>query len=150
MHEGNDQGSKSTRNMLSAAAVMALVVTVAALYSAFATASHKAQLADSEKVGNAASLVSRIPSVLAGVSTDGTKVNVTTGAAVAFSNVCGALGVAIVVLPGYFEPVPPAAGTATTQPGSPSTGTATTQPGSPPTPAGRRSGGWRRWSACRG
>ena len=138
MQERNEQGSKSTRDMLSAAAMMALLVTAAALYSAFATASHKAQLADSEKVGNAASLISRIPSVLAGVSTDGTKVNVPPGAAVAFSNVCGALGVAIVVLPGYFEPVPPPAGTATTQPGSPPTGPATTQPGTPTPVAGSR------------
>ena len=98
---------------------MALVVTAAVLYSAFATAAHRARLSNSEQVGNAASLVGRVPSVLTGVSTDGTRVKVTPAAAVAFSNVCTAFGVSIVVLPGYFEPVLPPAKPVSTQPGTP-------------------------------
>ena len=86
---------------------MALVVTLTVLYSAFATAAHRDQMSISQKVGNAAGLIARVPSVLAGVSTDGTLVKVTPAAAVAFNNVCAAFGVGIVVLPGYFNPAAP-------------------------------------------
>lgn len=99
--------------MLTTAAVMALVVALTVLYSAFETASHRDEQALSQEVGNASGLIERVASVVAGVSTDGTRVRITPSAAFAFTNVCRAFGVAIVVLPGYFNPVPePAKGLA--------------------------------------
>ncbi|MDA8101536.1 MAG: hypothetical protein M0Z34_01065, partial [Nitrospiraceae bacterium] len=65
MHELNEQGSKSIRRMLTTAAVMALVVALTVLYSAFETASHRDELALSEEVANASGLIERVPSVVA-------------------------------------------------------------------------------------
>ncbi len=103
MLEGTRSTRRSTIQLLTSAAVLTILVVAAATFSSTSQSVSSQSKAVATEVQSAGDLIVRVPRILGGVATDGTKVTVSSAAAAALRNICSVLRVTIVVLPAYFN-----------------------------------------------
>ncbi len=103
MLESTGSTRRSTIQLLTSALVLTILVIAAATFSSTSQGVSSQSKAVAAQVQSAGGLIVRVPRVLGGIATDGTKVTVSSAAAAALRNICSVLRVTIVVLPAYFN-----------------------------------------------